>query len=306
MLYMAKKALTAVVDSLRRRKKEGAPKLIMTLLVKNEALRLEHNLLFHKAMGVDEFIITDNNSTDSTPRIIQKYVDKGWVVESIKEPGSGHRQKVWVDRMIWSAKNNHSADWVINADADEMWYSPSKDLKSEMSEGDNILKCRVVNVYPEEGFDFWEWDEVVHPIPMPERSRFNLSPFHIFKGYTYKVAHETRGYIKISEGNHKVLMLPSRKRGSEITIYHYNILSQNQFVKKMREGGEQIKLNPHKSVATHWRYFYKLYEEGRLEEEYERVIGRQDIDDLRKDGYIYRDNHVAEIFKEIFPAQKLP
>ena len=29
----------------------------------------EENLQFHKAMGVDGFIITDNNSTDSTPDI---------------------------------------------------------------------------------------------------------------------------------------------------------------------------------------------------------------------------------------------
>ena len=40
-------------------------KLFMTLLVKNEEGMLEENLQFHKAMGVDGFIITDNNSTDS-------------------------------------------------------------------------------------------------------------------------------------------------------------------------------------------------------------------------------------------------
>jgi hypothetical protein len=48
-------------------------KLFMTLLVKNEEGMLEENLQFHKAMGVDGFIITDNNSTDSTPDIIRKY-----------------------------------------------------------------------------------------------------------------------------------------------------------------------------------------------------------------------------------------
>ena len=35
-------------------------KLFMTLLVKNEEGMLEENLQFHKAMGVDGFIITDN------------------------------------------------------------------------------------------------------------------------------------------------------------------------------------------------------------------------------------------------------
>lgn len=35
-------------------------KLFMTLLVKNEEGMLEENLQFHKAMGVDGFIITNN------------------------------------------------------------------------------------------------------------------------------------------------------------------------------------------------------------------------------------------------------
>ena len=46
------------------------PRLIMTLLVKNEEAMLERNLHFHKQMGVDGFIVTDNNSSDGTMRIL--------------------------------------------------------------------------------------------------------------------------------------------------------------------------------------------------------------------------------------------
>ena len=66
-------------------RKAPPSQLIMTLLVKNEESMLEENLLFHKAMGVDSFIITDNNSTDSTPEIIRKYKQKGWIKEVIEE-----------------------------------------------------------------------------------------------------------------------------------------------------------------------------------------------------------------------------
>mgnify|MGYP000838565048 CR=1 FL=1 len=79
-------------------------KLFMTLLVKNEEGMLEENLQFHKAMGVDGFIITDNNSTDSTPDIIRKYKQKGWIKEVIEEKATNYEQKDWVDRMIWKAK----------------------------------------------------------------------------------------------------------------------------------------------------------------------------------------------------------
>lgn len=76
----------------------------MTLLVKNEEELLEQNLIFHKQMGVDGFIVTDNNSTDHTPDILRKYKELGWIKEIIQEPATDYRQKKWVDRMVWCAK----------------------------------------------------------------------------------------------------------------------------------------------------------------------------------------------------------
>ena len=35
--------------------------------------------------------------------------------------------------MIWKAKTIYKADWIINADADELWYSPSGNLKTDLS-----------------------------------------------------------------------------------------------------------------------------------------------------------------------------
>ena len=65
----------------------------MTLLVKNEEELLEQNLIFHKQMGVDGFIVTDNNSTDHTPDILRKYKELGWIKEIIQEPATDYRQK---------------------------------------------------------------------------------------------------------------------------------------------------------------------------------------------------------------------
>lgn len=61
------------------------PRLIMTLLVKNEEAMIERNLQFHKQMGVDGFIVTDNNSSDGTMRILEMYKQKGWILEIIEE-----------------------------------------------------------------------------------------------------------------------------------------------------------------------------------------------------------------------------
>ena len=50
-------------------------------------------------------------------------------------------------------------------------------------------------------------------------------------------------------------------------------------------------------MAGHWRYFYGLYKEGKLNEEYDRVIGSRVFDRLQADGYIHEDHTMADFFK---------
>ncbi len=48
-------------------------KLIMTLLVRDEADILEYNICHHLNQGVDFIIAIDNGSIDKTPDILRKY-----------------------------------------------------------------------------------------------------------------------------------------------------------------------------------------------------------------------------------------
>lgn len=295
-LFLIKKIVLAVVEGgVRRTKRKSTPRLIMTLLVKNEEDMLEKNLLFHKAMGVDGFIITDNNSSDRTPEIIRKYKEKGWIVEAIEEKATDYQQKKWVDRMIWKAKSVHKADWVINADADEIWYAPSGDLKTELvSSRANVLTCEMKCVYPEEGKPFWQWGQTVEVVN--DLERYNLSRYSLFARQNKKVIHRTAGYIQISMGNHKVTMFPKKVEKSNIHIYHYNIRGKKPFLEKMINGGRQLEQNPKKHGGRHWRYFYQLYKEGLLEAEYDKVIGTASFDQLKQDGFIRTDTTIPEWF----------
>lgn len=274
------------------------PRLIMTLLVKNEEELLPLNLEFHRSMGVDGFIITDNNSTDSTPQIIEEYKQRGWVLEVIDEHATDYNQKHWVDRMIRLAKGKYHADWVINADADEFWYTPKRNIKAEISTTHaNVLRCNVRNVYPEESLLWTEWNKTVRAVPA--EADFDLSPYSIFTHQTHKVMHRTAGYLQISMGNHKVNMLPRRTASSSIIVYHYNIRGKAQFLAKMINGGKQLEQRKSKHGGRHWRYFYDLYKQGLLEAEYARVVGANIQADLTREGYIVQDNPLPECFKKL-------
>ena len=294
---MLKKLLRALLHLPVSFRKTHNPRLIMTLLVKNEADVLEQNLQFHKAMGVDGFIITDNNSTDGTAAIIRKYAEKGWVLESIRETASGYEQKIWVDRMVMLAITRHGADWIINADADEFWYSPSQNLKEEVKNVRcNVLTCKVVNMYPDENTPFSRWKQATKTVPASED--FDLSPFSIFGRYRGKVLHRACGYLQIAMGNHKVLMFSRWKKPSNITIYHYNFRGRDHFLRKMINGGKELETHKNNHGGRHWKYFYQLYKEGRLSQEYDRVIGASVYDELRRRGYIYDDSTIADFFEK--------
>ena len=294
--YMLKKILSAFINCYKTLSKTSSPKLIMTLLVKNEEDILERNLHFHKSMGVDGFIVTDNNSTDRTPDIIQKYKEKGWILKSIQETASNYEQKEWVDRMIWIAKKEFYADWIINADADELWYSPSGNLKTILSNTyANVINCKMYSVYPEEDKPFWEWNKTVKAVT--DYEKYDLSLYSLFEKQNKKVIHRATGYLQISMGNHKVTMFPQKSMNSDIRIYHYNIRGKQPFLTKMINGGKQLEQHKGKHGGRHWRYFYKLYKEGLLEAEYNRVIGTHCFKRLVKDGYILYDNTIVDFFK---------
>ena len=292
------KTLRAIAEAPRFFCRPRQPRLIMTLLVKNEEAMIERNLQFHKQMGVDGFIVTDNNSSDGTMRILEKYKQKGWILEIIEEKATGYEQKRWVDRMVEKAKRLYKADWIINADADEFWYARSGSLKNELSATRaNVVRCPWQNMFPEDGLPFWKWTH--HVCPVPDYAPYDLSPYAIYERRNKKVAHRADGYIQISMGNHKVAMFPRRTIWSEdIVIYHFTIRGRQQFIDKMVQGGRELEKHEGKHGGRHWRYFYDLYKQGKLEAEYERVIGLNSYDKLRRDGYIKECPSLSELLKE--------
>ncbi|MDE7166828.1 MAG: glycosyltransferase family 2 protein [Bacteroidaceae bacterium] len=273
------------------------PRVIMTLLVKNEEDKLEANLLFHHAMGVDGFIVTDNHSTDGTMAILQRYRELGWILEIIEEPSTGYEQKKWVDRMVMQAIGKYGANWIINADADELWYAPSGSLKTELSRCDKrIMKCRACGMYPQEDAPFYEWRKRVAAIESP--AKYALSRYSIFQPQRGKVAHRADGYLHIAMGNHKVSMLPWTKESSNgIIIYHYSVGTWNTFEQKTVQGGRELEKHPTKKHARHWRYFYDLYKNDLLREEYDRVIGTANYKRLVSEGYIVEDDTIYNYFR---------
>ena len=92
-------------------------KIVATILAKNEEDIIAENIEHHIEQGVSQFIVTNNNSTDHTRSIVEKYPE---VAEIIDEPGDNHHQSKWVTRMAKMACKLNP-DWIVHLDADELW-----------------------------------------------------------------------------------------------------------------------------------------------------------------------------------------
>ena len=96
-------------------------KLAMTLIVRNEADIIEDNLRYHRAQGVDFFIVLDNGSTDGTVEILERYEQAG-ILTLLHLPGTMLTIQRKGNTEIARLAHEMGADWVFHNDADEFWW----------------------------------------------------------------------------------------------------------------------------------------------------------------------------------------
>ncbi len=247
----------------------------MTLLVRDEEDVLEDNLRYHLAQGVDQVIITDNCSSDSTPEILERLGRSGRV-RVLREPRDDYSQAVWVTRMARMAYAEYAADWVINNDADEFWWPKEGNLKTTLEQippDYGVVRVPRSNFPPRPGDDG-------RPLArMQYREVRSLNP--LGDPLPPKACHRGHPDIEVAQGNHALegcgfACLPASE---PIIIFHFPMRSYAQFENKIVKGGRALERNrqlPYGTSIT-WRELYKLFLAGELPAYYQKHL----LDDSR-------------------------
>jgi hypothetical protein len=210
-------------------------KLVMTLVVRDEADIIDKHLAYHLGAGVDFMIATDHRSQDGTTEILESYARAG-VLYLIREEGEFVRQGAWQTQMARLAATEHGADWVINSDADEFWWPRGPSLKEVL---DAVPRrygaaCGLVrNFIPrrEDGGRYTEQLTVRLAAPAPINDP--ATPFRP----VVKVAHRGHPGVVVGGGSNRVfgLQLPVFNAWYPFEVLHIPLRSREQCAHKYRK-----------------------------------------------------------------------
>jgi hypothetical protein len=263
-------------------------KLVMTLLVRDEADVIALNLDYHFAQGVDHAIVTDNRSVDGTTDILRRYEAESRIT-LLDEQGEDFSAWRWRTRMSRLAAEQ-GADWVITNDADEFWWPREGDLRdvfAAVPESAGVVVAERSNfaARPDDERPFWE--------RMTLREAESTNP--IGKPLPPKVAHRGDPDVTVGQGNHKVEGIEgSHLESDAVEVLHYPWRSYEQFEQKVITLGEAYARNTELPEGTGRarRWLYDEYKAGRLPERYaERRVDEEQapsgfVEDTRLRDYL--------------------
>jgi len=244
-------------------------KIVMTVLVREEADIVEEQIAFHLDAGVDFVIATDNRSQDGTTEILERYASAGRL-HLIREPGEDLRQSEWVTRMARLAATDFGADWVLNADADEFWWPQGagfEDVLAVVPTRYGVVRAAWRNFVPrpDDGRPFFE----------RMTARLCTPAFHHHPLSTHsKSAHRAVADVRVGRGNHEAFgegLLPLRG-WYPLEILHFPVRSREHCVRKYVTQFVALEKNAEKGIPNHMAEAYEAYRAGRLEEFYEPLV----------------------------------
>lgn len=274
-------------------------KLVMTLYVRNEADIIQHNIEFHKSVGVDFFIVTDNLSTDATAEILKHYEKQG-ILEYHYSDRDDYAQAETVTMMARRAATEYNADWVINNDADEFWYpnnhSSLKDIIVDTSPHFHGIRVERHNFVPIKHYADPFYSRMIY--------KQKTSTNWLGNPLEGKVMHRGNPEVSVRQGNHRVDGFHGTHalHTQDIDILHFTARSFDTWKNRMIASGKAYENSNHpEHLGTSARSIYSTYKSGQIKDFYSKnYYSRLRLLRETKKGNLIKDTRLRDHMKNIY------
>jgi hypothetical protein len=283
----------------------------MVLMVRDEADIIEDNLRYHRAQGVDFFVVGDNGSTDGTVEILERH-ERAGILRLERIEGDWQGVQTGGQTRIARIAGEMGADWVIHNDADEFWWPLAGNLKQALAEVPDrfgmVLAPRTEFVARPDGPGTFAERLTVREVgfrrpprtahrPHPQVTLWTSHPIDVWvdrggtprEGLVGKPA--MRQQARHVEETELDLVLAPR---FPVGIYHFPLRSFEQYRRKI----EVAAINKWFRHDAESRAVEEAYEAGRLDEVYRRLA----LDDAQVqagigDGWLTEDTRFRDYLR---------
>ena len=255
--------------------------LAIVAILKNEGDYIEEWIRYHKLVGVDRFIIYDNDSSDNMPDILKRYAETGDVVYQSFH-GTGRQLDAYNDAVL---KYKEECRYMAFIDGDEYLYPMDREKKiPEIIDDILLLKPKAVAVAVN-----WRMFGSSHLEKKPQKGgvidNFLYRATENGKGneciktianpryiYSYNHPHYPiyrLGYFAVDETGHKVSMWKNvLERTEKIRINHYFTKSKEEWVTRRSMGRGAARKDPDKYKRSIEEFYEHdnndIYDDGML------------------------------------------
>lgn len=182
---------------------EGIDTIALISMIKDEDDIIYENLVWHFCVGFRKFVLVDNNSTDNTRRLIEKFkketLGKATVI-IIEDPILEYIQsRITTGAMQFAHSTWPEVTWVFPVDGDEFWYPnvPLKDILLNIPADKNVILTLQYDHMLTEKADLFN-----HNLPFYEAILYRNKTL---SGGLGKTVLKADADLIIAQGNHNVI-----------------------------------------------------------------------------------------------------
>jgi len=258
-------------------------KLVMISMVKNESDIIE-SFIRHHLNIVDEIIILDHNSCDSTKAILECLLAEGLPIHICTDYRVEYAQSEIMTNLMYRAFKECGADIIIPLDADEFLVNTeTQECCRTILQNIDVNSVYVVdsiNYFPSFNDDnvesFLPWRSCHRAKEKQEMSKVIIGR-KVIESF----------HVSLSQGNHDIGISRRKKklinysRNNQFQIAHFQVRSREQFMSKMSVGWiANLARHDKKSMeAFHWaNAFEKIKNKMTIsEDEMIKIVSDLDI-----------------------------
>lgn len=284
----------------------GAVRVGAFLCVKDEVEIIGHTIEHLRRIGVDFVLACDVGSTDGALDVLEKY-QSDWFSLICSDELEGDRPDLWA-HYIAGPMEKAKVDWVMFLDADEYWLPASGNLKdcTTLARSDllyvpslNIPLGPTGPIMPDvlTPDRYNEVLLIVEPVPtFHTASQPDDAPWISGLNLPKVIARPER-IGRVSDGTHDIVAADSNPlrwcKPADLVIAHLPFTTRTRFRHKIDNVRRFLALHEtderyfDPALASHWRRWVALADQGHLDEEFDRSIFDDEmIAALRSQGVI--------------------